>query len=648
MDTSIKLIDVYGQFEDQGTNHYYTYLPTGQEAPAGWRNVMKDPRNEVASNMQQCYVTWCTATDWWIAKMVRNPHDSRGGFAMLSICLGPKRPLDGEKAVAVLDYFTQFFIIDKHWDDGEAEKALINEEQDLVLVPCAPRKFVEPTAAINSAFRSFETKEELGWYLSFLPQPGYEAYSRIFFVPKEESQGMPSVKCLDGTLPLKKIYTLKYPDDKCVSTPLRSEIMDGEDLIIVYNKAGFEPVERVITGGKNTECAFVSGLEMVIRPEKEVKGLVHNRVITIKCQDKEEKVIDRFRLKNCTSQFNDVKINDDHHQVILPENFSERVVLDVIPSDDRYETKQVPLDLGSIKADANIIIVELELKDYKVVFKMGGDEYETLKTMNPSYARNRLSGFDYSVNSDKKTITFTVYGKPHERHHEEVHTTVENLPFFERFPWLMYVIIGLAVLLLGYGIYAGVSGLAFHKTPWPFGGKTEVKGEVVNNTEGQEPVQLKQEVFNPVADSLFVMKKHDIDYLMREKKIWVRDSIQSKEFQTMYDVIAGGDVEKVISQYDTLFGESNKTNNTLKMIVEGLKKVDQISELRKPASDEMKRLSRGGSIKMDELLTSINMIVAKSQPSKPKAQTTESSVKSSNNSSVQNANTPTERPNSSD
>ena len=626
MDTSIKLIDVYGQFEDQGTNHYYTYLPAGQEAPAGWRNVMKDPRNEVASNMQQCYVTWCTATDWWIAKMVRNPHDSRGGFAMLSICLGPKRPLEGEKAAAVLDYFTQFFIIDKHWDDREAEKALMNEEQDLVLAPCAPRKFVEPTAAINSAFRSYETREELSQCLSFLPQPGYELYSRIFFVAKEESQGMP-VKCLDGTQPLKKIYTLKYPDDKCVSTPSRVEIMDGEDLIIVYHKAGFEPVERVITGGKNTECAFVSGLEMVIRPEKEVDGLVHNRVVTIKCQDKDGKVIDRFRLINYTRQFSVVKINGD--KVILPEYFSERVVLDVIPSDDRYETKQEPLELESLKD--NIKIVVLGLKDYKVVFRMGNEDFETNKTMNPSTARTRWSGYESEVDNTKKIIYFRAYGKPAEKHHESIHTTVEDPPFFERFSWLKYVIIGLLALLLGYGIYAGVSKWGFKKSPWPFGGKTVVKDEVVNITEGQEPVQSKQEESNPVADSLDVMKKHDFDYLTREKKIWVRDSIQSKEFQTMYDDIARGEVEKVISQYDTLFDEPNKTNNTLKVIVEGLKKVGQIGEPRKQASDEMKRLSRGGSIKLEELLTSVNLIVNRSRSGVLQSQSSNSSTSSSTN-----------------
>ena len=229
MNTMIKLIDVFGQFENQGTGHYYTYLPGQQEAPTGWKTVMKDPRNEVSASLGYCYATWCTSTDWWIAKLVRNPHDPKGGFAMLSICLGPNRPLDGEKAIKVLDSFAQFFIIEQHWVDADAEKALINQEQDLVLAPCVLRKFVEPTASINSAYRSFETKEQLGWYLSFLPQPGYESYSRIFFVPKEESEGMP-VKCLDEKLPLKKIYTLKYPDDNCISSPMRTEIMDGEDL----------------------------------------------------------------------------------------------------------------------------------------------------------------------------------------------------------------------------------------------------------------------------------------------------------------------------------------------------------------------------------------------------------------------------------
>lgn len=627
MNTKIKLIDVFGQFENQGTGHYYTYLPKQQEAPMGWKNVMKDPRNEVSSYLKYCYATWCTATDWWIAKMIRNPHDPKGGFAMLSICLGSNRPLEGENAIKVLDSFAQFFIIEQHWDDADAEKALINQEQDLALVPCVLHKFVEPTAAINSAFRSFETKEELGRYLSFLPQPGYEEFSRIFFVPKEESQGMP-VKCIDETLPLKKIYTIHYPDD-CYSPSKKTEILEGEDLDLVYTKPGLEPIEIIIKGGDATsDYADVKDDSMYIRSGKDI-GLVHNRVITIKCQDKDGKVIDRFRLNNYTRQFSVVTINGD--QVILPENFSERVVLDIIPADDKYETKQEPLELECIKD--NIKIVVLEPKDYKVVFRMGTEDFETNRTMNPSTAKTRWSGFDIEVDNAKKTIYFRAYGKPTEKRHEMIQTTVENPSIFERFPWLKYAIIALAVLLLGYGIYAGISGLALHKTPWPFEGKTEVKGEVVNKTDNQEPIQQKQEEVKPI-DTVEIMKMHDIDYLVREKKLWTRDSILSTEFQALYDNISRGEVENVISQYDELFSDPNKTNDTFKLIVEGLKKLVQGGDqIQKQASDEMKRLSKDKSIKLEELLTSINMLVKRNQTNMLQSQPSNSSVPSSSSNS---------------
>ena len=608
MNTTIKLIDVFGQFENQGTGHYYTYLPGQQEAPTGWKNVMKDPRNEVSANLEYCYATWCTSTDWWIAKMVRNPHDPKGGFAMLSLCLGSNRPVDGKKAAFVLDNLAQFFIIEKHWDDADAEKALINQEQDLVLMPCTLRRFVEPTAAINSAYRSFETKEQLGWYLSFLPQPGYEEYSRIFFVPKE-SEGMP-VKCLDNSLPLKKIFTLKYPDDNCVSSPMRTEIMEGEDLKIVYNKFGLEPVERIITGGKNTDCAFVVGTEMQIRPEREVDGLVHNRVITIKCQDNDGRVIDRFKLNNYTRQFTVVKINGD--QVILPESFSERVVLDVIPSDDRYETRQEPLDLENLKD--NIKIVVLGLKDYKVVFRMGSEDFETNRTMNPATARTRWSGFESEVDNAKKTIYFRAYGKPT----ETINTTVEEQSLFDRFPWLKYVIVGLLALLLGYGIYAGISKWGFKKSPWPFGEKIEVTTDVENGEASQGATQPKPEeaptIDSIATDTIAVLKEQDVDYL-KNNNVWSKSSIQSNAFQKLYDAIASGDVNEVVQESGSLFVEGVAVNGFFSKIIEGCKIILEKNDQQKikKVSDEMKRIGKDGNLELGELLNSVNSIVKRLQ-----------------------------------
>ena len=604
MNTAIKLIDVFGQFENQGTDHYYTFLPSG-EAPTGWKTVMKDPRNEVAANLQKCYVTWCTATDWWIAKMVRNPHDSRGGFAMLSLCIGPNRPLDGEKAAFVLDHLAQFFIIEKHWDDADAKKELINQEQNLILTPCALRKFVEPTAAINSAYRSFDTKEQLGWYLSFLPQPGYEAFSRIFFVPKNESDRMP-VKCLDESLPLKKIYLLKYPDDNCVSSPMRYEIMDGEDLKIVYNKYGLKPVERIITGGKNTECALVSGTEMQIMAEKDVKGLVHDRVITIKCQDKDGNVIKRFRLNNYTRQHSVVRIKGD--QVVLPENFSELAVVEVIPDDNRYETGKV--NLGK----ENTIIVKLKLKDYKVVFRMGNEVFETNRTMNPAMAKSKWSSFDSDVDNTKKIIYFRAHGKPTEN--QQPHTPIEKPPFF---PWLKCLNICLLALLLCYGIYAGISAWGMHKTPWPFNGNTEVKAENDNNNNGnQNLVQPEQEEIDKQEENEQIdsaeMVQHDIDYL-KDNDEWVRDDIKSKKYQNMFDNIVNGRYEELIAQNDSLFGENVRQNGYYKDIIKRLNILVEQGENGKlnEALTIMKNGDSDGSINIKEVQKKIKEIMTDNQ-----------------------------------
>ena len=351
---------------------------------------------------------------------------------------------------------------------------------------------------------------------------------------------------------------------------------------------------------------------MQIRPEKDIAGLTHNRIITIKCKDNDEKTIERFRLSNYTRQHSDVRINGN--QVILPENFSELAVVEVIPTDDKYETERV--NLG--KEDT--ILVKLKPKDYKVVFRMGNEDFETNRTMNPSLARSKWSGFDSDVDNTKKIIYFRAHGKPTER--QQIHTTVEDPPFFERFSWLKYLIIGLVALLLGYGIYAGISAWGLHKTPWPFNGETEVKVENVNNNNNdnvnQDPVQPEQEETDKPEEDTSIdsaeLMKHDVDYLKRES-VWVKDSLQSDDCKALYEAISAGDIDKVI-QLDSLLFDENNVRKEFKTIIIGLEKLNQTGNETKlkNAKDEMKRLSKNGSFNVGELLYSINSIVAK-QPS---------------------------------
>lgn len=559
MDTTIRLIDVFGQFENQGTDHYYTYLPSGQEAPTGWRNVMKDPRNEVSADLQQCYVAWCTSTDWWIAKMVRNPHDSRGGFAMLSVCLGANRPLDGGKAVKVLDSFAQFFIVEKHWVSEDSEKALINYGQDLDLVPCELRKFVEPTAALNSSYRSFESFEALCKCLSFLPQPGYENYSRIYFVPKEESARMP-IPCLDSALPLRNMYLLEFPED-CTPSPIKSEIMDGEKLKLVYKKEGLLPIEKEITGGNFSECAYIDGNIMRIKSGKEMK-LVHNRAVEIICKYNETR-IEKFTLSNYTRQNNAIII--DGHKVVFPDETSQEVIVRIDTFDDKFE--QAKVNLTEVKTDR--IEVNLESKRYKVVFKMNNKKFETTTMMAPSEAKTLWSAYDSEIDDLNRIIYFRAHKKPAKNYYEEDHDEEESMiarigRFFKR--WWYYI---LAMLILLYGIYA-IYMFARDMNPWPFGEKTEVKTVDASGGESQKLTQPEPEVTQPIVfvDTVSVMEEKDIEYLKNSDE-WSKGGIQSNKFQALYDAITSGDVSVVVQESNSLFGEGVAVNGYFSRIVEG-------------------------------------------------------------------------------
>ena len=119
MDAKIKIIDVYGSFDNKGEMHHYTYCTSDYSLDSGWTQHVSDLRTELAPRAGFYYCSWCTKEGWWISKVIPNPHDSRKDPVMLSVCIGKCRPKHGSKAVALLDSFVDFFIIQKIWDDKE-------------------------------------------------------------------------------------------------------------------------------------------------------------------------------------------------------------------------------------------------------------------------------------------------------------------------------------------------------------------------------------------------------------------------------------------------------------------------------------------------------------------------------------------------
>lgn len=360
-------------------------------------------------------------------------------------------------------------------------------------------------------------------------------------------------------------------------------------------------------------------------------------VVEIRCQDKFGNVIDEFKL-DAPLGHDQVKI--EGNKLHVPENYTNAIVLDVLPRGDKFEKERVEFLLKDVLE--NVYTVVLEPVQYKVIFRIGNTDYEATETMNPSAARTKWGSYDYEINNTTRTIYIRVYGKPVMKvNHEPIRTVVENPSIFrsigKRFPgkrkWLLLLIL----LLIGYGIYAGVSKFVYKKTPWPFKAKTSVLTDAPTivwdepKTETEDEVQVEDQVETQIVEqvtttqdegetstvapeaistqpTIGLLQQHDIDYLKREKR-WDEDSLRSEECKWLFNAFKEGDVDKVIQLKELLFDSINIQKDFQK-IVDGLVKFKEADDQKKlkMSKEEMIRLSKHGSFEIGELGYSINVI----------------------------------------
>jgi hypothetical protein len=347
-------------------------------------------------------------------------------------------------------------------------------------------------------------------------------------------------------------------------------------------------------------------------------------VIEIRCQDKFGNVIDEFKLDAPDGQ-DQLKI--EGNKLHVPENYTNAIVLDVLPRGDKFEKERVEFLLGNVVE--NIYTVVLEPVQYKVIFRIGNTDYEATETMNPSAARTKWGAYDYEINNTSRTIYIRVYGKPvMKMNHEHLHTVVERPSLFRsigrRFPGKRKWLLLLLMLLIGYGIYAGVSKFVYKKTPWPFKAKTFVQTDAPTIVwdEPQEEAEVQAEVEKtptqneemPSNDAQAIDKvadldcQYDIDYLKLEKR-WNEDSLRSEDYKSLFNAFKEGDVDRVIQLKESLFDSVNIQKDFQK-IVDGLVKFKEADDQKKlkMSKEELIRLSKHGSFEIGELGYSIHVI----------------------------------------
>ena len=253
MDNKVKIIDIFGQFHDKGSGHYYTYPAMAQEDTVEWKRFINDPRELPPSLSQPAYAIWCTPQGWWVAQVQRNPNDSRGGFAMAALFLGANRPKDGGQLVQVLQKVSAQYIDNMNWDDDTLAKELTHAGA-LSLEPCPVRQF---TLGQPSAYRTYSNDEERDDALTLIDQKDYQTYSRVFVLPQDADAHSSRMTDVTRSIPLHK-------GADGLAQPLKHS--DSNKFSVVFELDGVLSMEAADRISKSSPAYTLLTNQFMIRP----------------------------------------------------------------------------------------------------------------------------------------------------------------------------------------------------------------------------------------------------------------------------------------------------------------------------------------------------------------------------------------------
>ncbi len=396
---NIKIIDVFGQFDNKGTDHYYTFAPGVQSTE--WKRYINDPR-ELPPALKQSYALWCTMGEgWWLSAIRKNPHDNRGGWAMLSICIGNNRPVDGLSALRLVDMAYEHFVLSRNWHDADTNKWLVSNG-DIEVRPCAPVAFTLSGMLGNSAFRTYSSDIELNNIFAFPSQEGYGQYARLFVVPVNASQFM-HIPNLTDTIRVRLTYNIQVQNTQNTNVSA-SEMVEGGMFEISYTKPGTNPVKIQVKAGDNTPATVVRGVNIMVKDPVSA-GVVFHKCFSILCKDEEGRSVMSVNIKNKDRLSQIGVVNDPSiNRMVYPESLHTK--FELIINSQGYDDASITVDPSTLAND-ECLVVPLKKRGYTVRFVVDGKSFEAAKSVksdSPEYRALKKRGA--KITSNLITLSF--------------------------------------------------------------------------------------------------------------------------------------------------------------------------------------------------------------------------------------------------
>lgn len=580
----IHIIDVFGQFKDKGTDHYYTF-PNGKLNVNG--NVgFHDTRSDLYGfTITEAFAIFCTATEgWWISIIKKNVHDDRLGYAMLSLCLGDQRPVNGGEAAQVLRQAFEHFVTNLTWDDTQSAAWL----QQLQTTPCATTPFAgSDNLVTNSAYRTYGSEAELTQQLSHISQRGYEKYSRIFLISAAATTvptASRSMHNVTNEIPVRQFFKFDVlPAGVKISHPAGA--FSGETVQITYTKGALESMPIDYKVGFNANEAYVDtqkGL-ITIKPAQGL-GITFYLKINFSFVDEKGNSLTGIHPPKGT---NDFKYDSKDKIFYASENLLQgRGEIGPFTCQG-YEPRKVKVEELRNAQDKRPVRVVFRSQKFDIIAKVGNYNIPLAHNFSQHDAKRlekdgliKLTNGKYFVKEADKDSVLDIFFK------------IMGLIF--------------TILLVVYMIYA-LAAVCFDFKIWPF----QQDAPQTEQTTDDENTGSTDAADTYNAGTI---SEEDIDYL-KKKDIWDTTALQSEQAKNLLTAISSGDVTSIINQHDATLAtiDQNRINGHWKEIIRMLKSIQNDGEKMGDAQANISRICASGKFNLNELQSALQTICKASQ-----------------------------------
>lgn len=582
----IQIIDVFGQFDSKGTDHYYIY-PQQALNQSGKRHFL-DPRSDLATFCaEEFFSTFCTNEGWWIAITKRNIHDSRQGYAMLSLCLGDNRPADGAQAIKVLRDAHEMFVTERQWDDQVAFNWTHHTNIDLI--PCAQKQFTMPKELKdynNAAYRTYKTQEELDLAMTYIAQDGYSRFSSVFMVPQEAVVGE-SKRMHDITkqIPIRRELKI-IPSWDCEVSLLTA--FEGDTITITYHKNGQTSDPIMYKVGSQSEYATTdfnkNEVNINSAPKAQVSFYKH---IRIQATDHMGHSLTGITLLDRNPY---IRFDDQKQELIVSESMPGKVSVSLRCRG--YEDCKVKSD-DLMRCD-NSLSIRFKPKKIQAEIKIEGNYYQIAYEFSKEEADGLIkSGLAQRITGSKIELIC----KQKIKSPSMVAKTMQCLGAI----FSVLIVVGLI-----YGLAYAVSGGDL----WPF----EKENSSTSAPTNEESIENDYHAGMSMDQS--EDEESDIDYLKKHDS-WDGTALKSDKYKDLIEQLKTGNIDVIISKSSVCFTEDARTNGHWKKIIEILKEISYDPELKQKATDEIKRICSSGTFSLSELQTALKGLENKQQSVEP-------------------------------